>query len=256
MSTVERFSERAGAYNHYRWDYAPETIDALIAECGLKSPSTIADVGAGTGMLARLFAKRGHSVIAIEPGAEMRAVAARQLPASVRIIDALSDDTTLPGRSVDMITVGRALHWFPAASSRTEFRRILKSDGWLAIFRIPCTKAELVKAVKDVRVAENGWEMAHEKTRNQSAPLPFFFGHDHLRTLSYPAVVRETWDDFLGRICSFAPAPGANHPLRPRLEDALREVFDRFRDGDTLTVPIATEVTSGHMAESFTESGA
>jgi SAM-dependent methyltransferase len=198
-------------------------------------------------MLARHFVGLVGTVFAVEPSAEMRAIAARRFNGLVQHIDGFSDATTLPDNSVDLITVGRALHWFPANSTRKEFCRILKPDGWLAVFSVPCTNQALVDSLKKIRVEENGWEIAAEKTRMSMAPLSFYFGHDSLRKLSFPGSVQETWDEFLGRICSFAPAPKRDHPFRPRLERALREVFDRYAVDEVLHVPIATEATFGRV---------
>jgi ubiquinone/menaquinone biosynthesis C-methylase UbiE len=247
MSIAGRFSERAESYSRFRWEYASEAINAVIEECGLSERSVVADIGSGTGMLTRHFEGRVVKILAVEPSAGMRAIAAHRLTGKVEHIHGVADATTLADNSVDMITVGRALHWFPAASSRLEFRRIVKQNGWLAIFRVPCTDQSIVAELKSVRTEENGWDTTHEETRNQLAPLSFFFGHEDLRTLTFPRSVRESWTDFLGRICSFAPAPKFDHPLRPKLERVLRDIFERRAVNGFLELPIATEVTLGRL---------
>ncbi len=77
-----RFSDRAADYVKYRPGYPPEAIDAVLEGLNpsrggtLRPPRTAelfaADVGAGTGISARLLAERGVNVFAIEPNAEMR----------------------------------------------------------------------------------------------------------------------------------------------------------------------------------------
>src|SRR5579864_9508223 len=74
---VERFTGRVEEYERYRLRYPAEVIRTLTARCGLRRSHFIADVGAGTGMLAELFLEYGNSVVAIEPNAEMRAVCER-----------------------------------------------------------------------------------------------------------------------------------------------------------------------------------
>jgi SAM-dependent methyltransferase len=247
MNTVPRFSERAHSYDRFRWDYVDEAVKTVIAECGLSRNAIVADIGSGTGMLARHFVGRVGVVLAVEPSAEMRAIAARQIRGGVRHITGLADNTTLPDHHVDMIGIGRALHWFPAAATRKEFHRIVKPGGWMAVFSIPCTNEKLLESLRGVRTEENGWAVAADKMRMESVPLSFYFGHEGFRKLSFPASVIETWDEFVGRVSSFSPAPTENHPLRPRFEKALRDVFEQYAVGGVLHVSIATEITFGQI---------
>jgi SAM-dependent methyltransferase len=48
-------------------------------------------------------------------------------------VEGKAEATALAGDSVDFITAGQALHWFDLEAARTEFRRILKPEGWVAI---------------------------------------------------------------------------------------------------------------------------
>ena len=247
MNTVPRFSERAHFYDRFRWDYADEAVKTVIAECGLSRNAIVADIGSGSGMLTRHFVGRVGMVLAVEPSTEMRAIAARQLRGAVRHINGFADNTTLPDHHVDMIAIGRALHWFPADSTRKEFHRILKSGGWMAIFSVPCTNEKLLESLRGVRTVENGWAVAADKTQMKNVPLSFYFGHESFKKISFPASVLETCDEFVGRVCSFSPAPTKNDPLRPRFEKALREVFEQHAVGGVLHISIATEITFGQI---------
>jgi hypothetical protein len=61
----------------------------------------------------------------------------------------------------------------------------------------------------------------------------------------YPFTLQETWNSFIGSLCSASFMPDEDHPLYPKLERAARRVFDRFRRGDLLTVHGATELYLG-----------
>jgi len=249
MKAADRYSQRAISYARYRWDYAPAAVEAAVAECGLTEHSIIADIGSGTGMLARHFVDRVRTVFAVEPNSDMRGIASQTLLGckAWQSIDGFSDATTLPDSSVDMITVGRALHWFPPDSTRTEFNRVIKPDGWLAVFSVPCTDQGLVESLKAIRTEENGWNVAADKRQLTRVPLSFYFGHDKLLKLTFPGLVRETWEDFVGRISSTAPCPRSDHPLRSKFERALREVFERHAADGVLVVTFATEVVFGRL---------
>jgi ubiquinone/menaquinone biosynthesis C-methylase UbiE len=249
MKAFDRFSQRAIVYAQCRWDYADEAVDALAAECQLAADWQVADIGSGTGMVARHFVDRVKTVFAVEPNADMRNLASEALRAhrAYSSVNGHAASTTLPDRSVAMITVGRALHWFPPDATRSEFRRILQPSGWLAILSVPCTDASLLASMESVRVPENGWDLEADKRRMNPVPLSFYFGHDRFRTLKVAGMVNETWEAFLGRWSSVTPAPGPDHPRRPRFERALRDVFERHATGGILPVANATVIAFGRL---------
>ncbi len=50
--STRRFSSRVDNYVKYRPSYPPEVVGLLAAECGLTPGALVADIGAGTGLLA------------------------------------------------------------------------------------------------------------------------------------------------------------------------------------------------------------
>ena len=68
-----RFSDRAADYVRFRPTYPAEAIDAVVAGLGAPEGLAAADIGAGTGISARLLAERGVGVFAGEPNAALRA---------------------------------------------------------------------------------------------------------------------------------------------------------------------------------------
>src|SRR3954469_8186543 len=132
---TSRFSDRVADYAKYRPGYPAEMFELLKRECGLFRHTYIADVGSGTGILARYFLEEGNIVLGIEPNAEMRAYADRDLAQFKKFmsVDATAESTTLPDTSVDMVTAGQAAHWFDFAKARAEFVRILKPGGWVVL---------------------------------------------------------------------------------------------------------------------------
>ncbi len=129
MRPHERFGDRAATYAANRPVYPATAIDAALT--GLSQPSrlVIADVGAGTGISARLFADRGARVVAIEPNAGMRAQAAAHPRVEWR--DGTAEATGLDDRSVDLIVACQAFHWFKAPAAMAEFRRVSRGRAAL-----------------------------------------------------------------------------------------------------------------------------
>jgi ubiquinone/menaquinone biosynthesis C-methylase UbiE len=115
----------------YRPRFPRGIIPFLRDHGALHDGAVVADVGAGTGMLAEVFLEAGHRVIAVEPNGEMLK-ACRELSAqqpALEVVQGQAEATTLPDASIDLIAVGRAMHWFDWPRAHREFRRILRPDG-------------------------------------------------------------------------------------------------------------------------------
>lgn len=131
------YSTKAEKYAKYRWDYASEAIKTMMDITQMNATSTVADLGAGTGILTRHFVDKVQRVYAIEPNAEFRHILAVTMKSfsSLLMVDGSAENTGLPTRSVDAITVAQAIHWFDPEPAREEMLRILKTGGWLALLR-------------------------------------------------------------------------------------------------------------------------
>jgi SAM-dependent methyltransferase len=135
QSHTERFSGRVQAYLAYRPRFPREIVPFLRQHGALPEGAVVADVGAGPGMLAEVFLEAGHRVLAVEPNAEMleacRALATEH--PTLQVVEGSAEATTLPDASVDLIAVGRAMHWFDWPRAHREFERILRPGGWVLL---------------------------------------------------------------------------------------------------------------------------
>jgi SAM-dependent methyltransferase len=123
MHPAERFTDRAEDYARWRPGY-PAGIVALL---DLPAGARIADIGAGTGIAAELFASHGYDVVGVEPNAEMRA------RARVPVVDGAGEATGLPGAAFDAVICAQAFHWMDHEAAKREFLRILKPGGVIAL---------------------------------------------------------------------------------------------------------------------------
>lgn len=131
MSHTERFSERATDYAAARPSYPEAAIDVLLDGLGDPDEVTVADLGAGTGISARLLAARGVHVIAVEPNAPMRAAA--EADPNVEWCAGTAEATGLDEAEVDLVTAFQAWHWFDHAKALDEIVRILRPGGRAAV---------------------------------------------------------------------------------------------------------------------------
>jgi 2-polyprenyl-3-methyl-5-hydroxy-6-metoxy-1,4-benzoquinol methylase len=71
------FDTIAAEYDRHRPTYPGELIDHACRAGGLAPGDRVLEIGCGTGQLTRSLAERGLSVTAVEPGANLVALARR-----------------------------------------------------------------------------------------------------------------------------------------------------------------------------------
>ncbi len=241
------FSSKAEKYDRYRWSYAPEAVEALLSIAQICRSSVIADLGAGTGILTRQLVVSPARIFAIEPNVEMGQIAALSLQhtPSCLVVRSCAEAIPLPCRSVDLITVATALHWFDPEPARAEFKRVLKPGGWLAI--IGNTQRDSTPSLdfNSLMTPENGALPALPGAPANWQPFSFFFSDRQTRRLTFPITLREDWDRFLGVMVSHSRAPNEDHPLYPNFKRAARKFFDQVSVDGWLELSGETELIIG-----------
>ncbi len=225
------YTGKAKDYAAYRLPYAAAGVEALCASVGLESSWVVADIGSGTGNLARHLVGRARRVFAVEPDDAMRHFAEDAMGSRAGFVSVAgtAEATTLPDRSVDLISVGQALHWFDVERAYREFDRILKSDGWLAVL----WNRFGMEAGPDVSV---------------------FLRPGDLVRLSFPMIVQEDWERFIGGARSAAGAPNLGDPRYDEFARAQRASFDRQARNGLVDVRFTTELAVGRMHRGTTGS--
>ena len=242
---TERFSDRVENYVKYRPGYPEAIISLLESECGLLPGSAVADIGCGTGNLARLFLAHGNPVFGVEPNRAMREAGQRQLAGypGFTSVAGTAEATTLPDGCAHFVTAGQAFHWFDAARARDEFRRILKPGGWLVL-------------VWNERQTESSPFMQAYEQLMQTYAIDYRevnhkrFGQPEIEALVGTKLSRATFDhaqdlDFQslrGRILSSSYAPLAGHPNHEPMLDAIAREFAAHQVGGAVTFRYRTEV--------------
>ncbi len=235
--------EKARLYEQYRLPYAPELVPDLLQRVG-ESP-VVADIGAGTGQLARLLAPHSERVYAIEPDAAMRHVAAEALAeyATITVIDACAEQTTLSDHRIDLIVIGNAYHRFQTAAL-DELRRILKPGGWVALMSFRFTD----QAFTDMIFPKLG-ELASIKARTAQnihmLPVDALFGDQSLQIWRYPQSVTEDWVAFWGSVQSGIEAPSPGEADFAQFEAINRAAFDALSVEGRIRIEYETQVTVG-----------
>src|SRR2546428_9320787 len=132
---TKRFTGRALFYSTSRPSYPSRILNILKTEIGFDETYVVADIGSGTGLLSELFLANGNRVIGVEPNDDMRIFAGKSLRKFSKFLSirGTAEHTSLESASIDLVTVGQALHWFDCEASSREFARILKMKGHVCI---------------------------------------------------------------------------------------------------------------------------
>lgn len=130
------FGEVAELYDRHRPAYPNAVVDDLVELAGVEPEALVLEVGAGTGKATSMFAARRIRVLAVEPDAEMAAVARRVCPASPEVEIEQSDFERWDpqGREFPLVFAAQAWHWVDPGVGFSKAARVLGPRGLLAAF--------------------------------------------------------------------------------------------------------------------------
>jgi len=226
------FGAVAEAYDRGRPSYPGEAV-AWLAGGDAK---VVLELGAGTGKLTRELVDQGHAVFATEPDEAMLAVLRERVP-EVSAKVATAEEIPANDRSVDVVVVAQAFHWFDHDVALPEIARILKPGGHLALVwnffdqRIPWVR-RLVNVVGE-----------HSATSHSASEA--LEGHELFEPVErttftfWQDVNRDTLVDIVASRSYVASLPEAEREAKL---DAVRALYDDYGRGhDGMQLPYVTE---------------
>lgn len=252
LNPTERFSTRVENYIKYRPDYPADVLDLLRADCGLTESAVVADVGSGTGILTRRLLPAAHHVYGVEPNREMRVAGEQLLKGYVNFtsVAATAEATKLPDQSVDLITAGQAFHWFDRLRARSEFKRILKPDGRVAlIWNSRRTAATPFLRGYEQLLQDYATDYAQVDHTNIGAEeIAAFFAPNRPQLAVFENLQVFDFDGLRGRLLSSSYAPEPGHPNHEPMLEALRRLFDTHQTGGRVQFEYDTEISYGSLS--------
>ncbi|HTO77516.1 MAG TPA: class I SAM-dependent methyltransferase [Thermoanaerobaculia bacterium] len=126
----DHFSEVAGEYAEFRPDYPPELFAFLASAAPGRRCAW--DCATGSGQAAAGLA--GHFARVVATDASARQIASARPHPRVEYSVAPAEASGLPDRSVELVTVAQAVHWFDGREFWAEVSRVLVPGGVVAVW--------------------------------------------------------------------------------------------------------------------------
>jgi SAM-dependent methyltransferase len=124
----DHFSSVASDYAAFRPQYPAELFDWLASVCRCHDAAW--DCACGSGQATVSLASRFDWVVGTD--ASSIQVSSAEAAASTRFVVASSEQAPLANRSVDLVAVAAALHWFAGEPFFSEVRRVVRPGGIFA----------------------------------------------------------------------------------------------------------------------------
>ncbi|AIQ49863.1 SAM-dependent methyltransferase [Paenibacillus sp. FSL R7-0273] len=135
---IDRFLGFQNEYDRYRPEAPPIIVSLLSNYLGGK-PSTVADIGCGTGLSTFLWRDAADAVVGIEPNPDMlgKAIEKLELDSSIQSVSfqqGYSTELPFEAGSVDIITCSQSFHWMEPSGTLQEIARCLRPGGVFAAY--------------------------------------------------------------------------------------------------------------------------
>lgn len=225
----ERFTAAAADYDRHRPSYPDALIDWILNQARAHAGTRAADVGCGTGISTRLLAARGLQVTGVDPNADMLAKA--RAHGGAEYVRGEAASTGLPDKSVSLITVAQAFHWFDIPAALREFRRVLAPGGTCAAFWND--RDESTAFLRDYEALLQKYSAEYRELTARRSTLDELKSADGIgdvREAEFPNLQPMDRDAFLGRVRSSSYVA---HGIADKagFDAELTRLFEREADG-------------------------
>lgn len=242
MNPTGRFTERAADYVTGRPSYPQGALDAIFDGFPDVGSLTVADLGAGTGISARLMAERGAQVIAVEPNAAMRDAA--EPDERVRWVAATAETTGLEEAEVDIATVFQAFHWFDHRRALNEMIRIVRPGGRAAVIYNERDESDAFTAAYGELVRQYHTDETEARRAEALDAFAFFEGWHRPRRIRVPNAQVMDRAGLLARTRSTSYLPKEGRAAA-QLQSGVEGLFAHYAHDGSVTMHLLTIVARG-----------
>ena len=236
------FDQVAEAYDRYRPGYPEEMFDDLLRIAGTPPRGRVLEVGAGTGQATRPLAKRGLTVVALEPGATLAALARQRLEGlPAMIIESRFEDFD-PGRDrFELLVSGTAFHWVDEDLRYPKAHDVLRRGGAIALFWNEQVwgpeSAPMFRALQPAyeRFGPDpieDWEAPRaQDLRDRTDEIEAGGWFEDTVRRHYPWTATYTADEYVNLVATYSPNIRQDADARTAFLDAIRRTIDEELGG-------------------------
>jgi ubiquinone/menaquinone biosynthesis C-methylase UbiE len=225
------FNSCANEYDKFRPNYPETLFELLIKTFNLSKNSIIVDVGCGTAKSSLPFAKRGISVIGLDSSKEMLVLAEKmaiELNLPMTFLASNAENIQLPNNTFSFVNCAQAFHWFDSQKALTEFARILKPNGGLAIYwnNRDHKKEPYLTKVEDLISKYNPKHKLAYQAQNWTEVLKQSKLFTNISHRSFSHSAKLSIDDFIGLTQSFSYVRNVlNNDTKHLFEKELKDLL-------------------------------
>lgn len=237
------FSNKSEDYAKGRPSYPIEILNKLT-ELGIGKNSTIADVGAGTGLLTNMLCRLGGKVFAVEPNPQMINECKKYCSDNTNIeyICASAEKTYIKENSIDVITIAQAFHWFDKELCKVEFKRILKENGyvitiWNSLEEDNNFEREYMNIIHQFEIKSTAGNLYFNPDKEKFQ----FFGQDFIK-IFYDNYQIVTLESLISNALSISYTPSKLDSEYTRFVRQLNNLFIKYQENGKVTFHYKTEI--------------
>ncbi|MBI4785965.1 MAG: class I SAM-dependent methyltransferase [Chloroflexi bacterium] len=228
------FDRVAELYDRFRPGYPEALIETILSTTHIPPNGKILEIGSGTGKATAPFAQRGFSILCLEPGENLAAVAAQKFAGlPVEFETARFENWNERQSDFDLVISAQAFHWVPKEIAYAKAARALKPGGWLALFwnRYPELQPEIFAELEQV-YTERAPELAgtpepiEETIKRTEAEIVESGCFDDIRVERFPWSARYSTREYLGLLDTYSDHLRLSDETRERLFGGIAQVIE------------------------------
>lgn len=246
MDNTNKFTGKAVSYQKYRPEYPNECISFILKRSKVTKDSVIADIGAGTGKLTKLFLDKGFKVIAVEPNSDMINTLKDTLRNYENLVEvnlSSAENTKIASNSTDLITVAQAFHWFEPDLFKAECKRILKSNGYVAILA-NLLNLSFDMEIKIKEIHEKYTDYCFDKFKNSSI-TDFFNNSFFLKDFENNILLNE--EEFVGLFNTMSYSLKETDKMYDEYITEFKKLFNEYSNNGFITLHHITKCCIGRL---------
>jgi SAM-dependent methyltransferase len=243
-SLRQSFNEVADLYDQVRPGYPEVVVDDISSYAGMSPGSCVLEIGCGTGQITLPLAIRGYTILALEPGEALAALAIKKCAPypNVTVVPMTFEQWPAPGQQLDLVIAAQSFHWIEPYSGCEKAATILRPGGTIALVWNNDVSEEtpFYKATQSLydRYMPKADAQDHTRAHIHNA-LRQTRAFGEVRESRYPWERTYSSSEYRNLLNTYSDHQRLPEPLKTEFFEAIEEVISRM--GGTVTRNFETQ---------------